>query len=82
MGAVHAEEETTVGAVFHEQLRKWGMVLSATFHLNPHGAGTWNANSGHRRRYDCVARSLSHTPYVGSAGVNPHVHLDINVIIN
>ena len=67
---------------FPQVLLKWGMVLPATFVIDPTGGGTWMANSGEMSRYDYVAVSRCLQPFVAAAFVDTNVHLAINLRID
>ena len=79
VGPHHPGQESEAGALFHDLLKAWDMVLPATFRHDPSGGGTWCANSGARRRYDFVAVPRRCHPAVASAHVDTRIHLDINL---
>ena len=82
VGSYQPEHDSEVGAECHSLLTTWDMVLPATFHHDPTGAGTWCSDSGVRRGYDYVALSRKHLPSVASVGDDTSVQVHMNIIVD
>ena len=82
IGSMNAEQESANGEWFHNVLLKFDMALPVTFQLNSSEAGTWCSTAGHWKRYDFVAISRAWLPSVQTAGVEPKVHVDINMKVD
>ena len=58
------------------------MALPSTFVSDDVGGGTWKSNNGQWKRYDVVAVQCAMLACVQSAGVDPRIHLDINMKVD
>ena len=58
------------------------MALPATVHNDEAGAATWQSTAGTRIRIDFVAIPRLLLPHVHSAGVDPMIHVDINLKVD